>query len=176
MVKNQKGFTAFEVVIIIVALVAIGAAGYYAYQARQDKTDYSVNVPAKKVAKTPAAPVTPDTKHTEAYVKQRFQAIEAAYQKPMGDGHPEPDKLAEMESQGYLTSDFNTQENDALAFGCGNGVQPPSIIIDKVILSGDVASLKTSGNFDGQKSDFATYEMAYDKNGDWAVRSRTCSS
>lgn len=44
---NQKGFTAFEVVIVIVALVAIGVAGYFAFEARQDKTDYSVNAPKK---------------------------------------------------------------------------------------------------------------------------------
>ncbi len=48
---NQKGFTAFELVIVVVALAAIGAAGYFAYEARQDKTDYSVPAPKKSAEK-----------------------------------------------------------------------------------------------------------------------------
>jgi hypothetical protein len=56
--KNQNGFTAFDIIIVIVALVAIGAAGYFAYQARRNtNNDYSVVVP-KKTATTTATSAT----------------------------------------------------------------------------------------------------------------------
>lgn len=54
MIKNQKGFTAFEGILIALVIVAIGAAGYFAYQARQDQTDYSVNTSNKKVDTQPS--------------------------------------------------------------------------------------------------------------------------
>ncbi len=58
--KDQKGFTAFDIVIIIVALVAIGAAGYFAYQARSTtNSDYSVVVPKTKTTKATTTTPTP---------------------------------------------------------------------------------------------------------------------
>jgi hypothetical protein len=65
--NNQKGFTAFEVVLIVLVLAATGVAGYFSLQANQDKTDYSVQV-AKKQSSNSTKPDTGVKETTSIYV------------------------------------------------------------------------------------------------------------
>jgi hypothetical protein len=54
-VLNQKGFSAFEVLLVIVALAAIGAAGYFAFQARQNAAVKPAPAPAPVAKADPYA-------------------------------------------------------------------------------------------------------------------------
>jgi hypothetical protein len=61
MLKNQKGFTAFEGVLIALLLIAIGGVGYFAYQARHTAQDNSVNVTHKSATPAPKQASLPQT-------------------------------------------------------------------------------------------------------------------
>jgi hypothetical protein len=103
--NNQKGFTAFELVIIIVALISIGTAGYFAYQARQDKTDYSVTVPKKQAAK-PSSSSTPSI----SYLTVKEWGIKVP-QQPTGN-------ILSYRIESDI-ADFVSSEQKALGGDCG---------------------------------------------------------
>ena len=107
MIRNQKGFTAFEIVIVIVALLAIGAAGYFAYQARQDKTDYSVSVSKKKTDKA-QSPSTTASNSSFLVIKEWGVKIP---QQPASN-------ILSYQIQGD-TADFVSSEQKSLGGDCG---------------------------------------------------------
>ncbi len=72
LLKNERGFTVFEITLVVLVFAAIGAAGYFAYQARQNtESDYSVNVP-KKTTSNQASGTSKPAPDSVAFVQQFY--------------------------------------------------------------------------------------------------------
>lgn len=68
-VKNQRGFSAVEVIIGVVVLASVGAVGYFAFDRMKDTNKKTATEDQSKTVETPGVPSVDDKGDLDAALK-----------------------------------------------------------------------------------------------------------
>ena len=173
MIKNQKGFTALEIVLVIITLVAVSAAGYYAYQARQEKADSKVSI-TKSEEKTQAK--TTISQNDKAVVSQKVKDYYNKYVIPKYPDDYPAGASNRMLSDGYITANLSQQFKTSSPYDlptCSQNKAPNYVFSDPTINSNKAEVIVTGSGYDSEGITIKV-QMVKDSSS-WKIDSFNCT-